>query len=294
MGQTIRRSDTELLLGRYAGRVALYFALFGLGFVFVSPLLWLVSSSLKPESQVLAYPPQWIPRPVRFINYVEVMQTFPFWRSAWNTMVIVTGTMVGHLFTCSLTAYAFARIRFPLREALFVMVLATLMIPYHVYLIPQYLLFRELDWLNSSKPLIVPFLLGQAPFYIFLMRQFFRTVPKEYDDAARIDGCGWIGIYWRILLPLSYPVLGAVAIFTFMAHWNDFLAPLIYLNEPKKQTLAIAIRTWEALRLQAGAKPASWNHIMAVSVLLTLPPMLVFFFAQRYFIQGVVMTGIKG
>ena len=140
----------------------------------------------------------------------------------------------------------------------------------------------------------MPFLLGQAPFYIFLMRQFFRTIPKEYDDAARIDGSGWLGIYWRIVLPLSYPVLGAVAIFTFMAHWNDFLAPLIYLNEPKKQTLAIAIRTWEALRLQAGAKPAAWNHIMAVSVLMTLPPMMVFFFAQRHFIQGVVLSGIKG
>ena len=282
------------MLGRHTGRALLYLALFGLGAIFIAPLLWLVSSSLKPENQVLAYPPQWIPRPVRFTNYAEVMDTFPLWRSTWNTMIIVTGTMVGHLLTCSLTAYAFARIRFPLRDALFVMVLATLMIPYHVYLIPQYLLFKELKWLNSSKPLIVPFLLGQAPFYIFLMRQFFRTIPKEYDDAARIDGCGWLGIYWRIVLPLSYPVLGAVAIFTFMAHWNDFLAPLIYLNEPKKQTLAIAIRTWEAQRLQAGAKPAAWNHIMAVSVLMTLPPMMVFFFAQRHFIQGVVLSGIKG
>ena len=294
MSHTSPKSEAGLLLGRHTGRALLYLALFGLGAIFIAPLLWLVSSSLKPESQVLAYPPQWIPRPVRFINYAEVMDTFPLWRSTWNTMIIVTGTMVGHLLTCSLTAYAFARIRFPLRDALFVMVLATLMIPYHVYLIPQYLLFKELKWLNSSKPLIVPFLLGQAPFYIFLMRQFFRTIPKEYDDAARIDGCGWLGIYWRIVLPLSYPVLGAVAIFTFMAHWNDFLAPLIYLNEPKKQTLAIAIRTWEALRLQAGAKPAAWNHIMAVSVLMTLPPMMVFFFAQRHFIQGVVLSGIKG
>ena len=294
MSHTSPKSEAGLLLGRHTGRALLYLALFGLGAIFIAPLLWLVSSSLKPENQVLAYPPQWIPRPVRFTNYAEVMDTFPFWRSTWNTMIIVTGTMVGHLLTCSLTAYAFARIRFPLRDALFVMVLATLMIPYHVYLIPQYLLFKELKWLNSSKPLIVPFLLGQAPFYIFLMRQFFRTIPKEYDDAARIDGCGWLGIYWRIVLPLSYPVLGAVAIFTFMAHWNDFLAPLIYLNEPKKQTLAIAIRTWEALRLQAGAKPAAWNHIMAVSVLMTLPPMMVFFFAQRHFIQGVVLSGIKG
>ena len=294
MSHSNPKSVVGLLLGRHTGRALLYLALFGLGAIFIAPLLWLVSSSLKPENQVLAYPPQWIPRPVRFTNYAEVMDTFPFWRSTWNTMIIVTGTMVGHLLTCSLTAYAFARIRFPLRDALFVMVLATLMIPYHVYLIPQYLLFKELKWLNSSKPLIVPFLLGQAPFYIFLMRQFFRTIPKEYDDAARIDGSGWLGIYWRIVLPLSYPVLGAVAIFTFMAHWNDFLAPLIYLNEPKKQTLAIAIRTWEALRLQAGAKPAAWNHIMAVSVLMTLPPMMVFFFAQRHFIQGVVLSGIKG
>ena len=144
MSHSSSKSVAGLLLGRHTGRALLYLALFGLGAIFIAPLLWLVSSSLKPENQVLAYPPQWIPRPVRFTNYAEVMDTFPFWRSTWNTMIIVTGTMVGHLLTCSLTAYAFARIRFPLRDALFVMVLATLMIPYHVYLIPQYLLFKEL------------------------------------------------------------------------------------------------------------------------------------------------------
>jgi ABC-type glycerol-3-phosphate transport system permease component len=140
----------------------------------------------------------------------------------------------------------------------------------------------------------VPALLGQSPFYIFLMRQFFRTIPVEYDESARIDGAGWFGIYWRIILPLSLPVLGAVGIFTFMGTWNDFLAPLIYLNEPKNQTLAIAIRTWEALRRQTGAEQAPWSHIMAVSVMIALPPMLIFFFLQRFFIQGVVVSGIKG
>ena len=298
MSRKYRRSDEGFSLGQRTGRVALYLALCGLGALVIAPLLWLVSNSLQPEGQVYAYPTQWIPRPVRFSTYAEVMDSFPFWRSTWNTMLVVTGAMVGHLFTCSLTAYAFARIRFPLRDALFVMVLATMMIPYHVYLIPRYLLFVEWNWLSSLKPLIVPHLLGQAPFYIFLMRQFFRMIPKEYDDAARIDGCGWLDIYWRIVLPLSNPVLGAVAILTFIAQWNDFLAPLLYLSmsftasDPEKQTLAVAINTW--LYLYVDAKPPSWNQIMAVSVLMTLPPTLVFFFAQRRFIQGVVMTGIKG
>jgi multiple sugar transport system permease protein len=272
----------------------LYLILAVFGIAFVVPLLWLVSGSLKHESQVAAFPPTFIPNPVLVANFPDAMAKFPFWLSAQNTLVIVVGVIVGHLLTASFTAYAFARIRFPLRDAIFVLVLSTMMIPYYAYLIPQYLLFRDLRWLDSPLPLIVPSLFGQAPFYIFLFRQFFRTIPKEYDEAARIDGCGWLDIYWRIMLPLILPALGATAIFTFMGTWNDFLAPLIYLNEPKKQTLAVAIRTWEALRQQGGAQSAPWSHILAISVLITVPPILVFFVAQRYFIQGVVVSGIKG
>ena len=210
-----------------------------------------------------------------------------------NTMTIAVAVMVGRLLSASLAAYGFSRVRFPLREVLFLLVLSTLMIPYHVTLIPQYLIFRNLGWLDTLKPLYVPAFFGGGAFYIFLLRQFFLTIPKEYDDAARIDGCGILGVFWRIILPMSLPALGTVAIFTFMATWNDFLGPLIYLNTPEKQTLAVAIMQWERSIEHAGYKH-NWNHIMAVSCLLTVPPLLVFFFAQRYFIQGIVVTGVKG
>ena len=202
--------------------------------------------------------------------------------------------MVGNLATCSFTAYIFARLRFPLRDALFVIALGTMMIPYHVYLIPQYIMFRDFGWLNSPKPLIVPSLFGLSAYFIFMLRQFFMSIPPEYDEAARIDGCGYFATYWRIILPLSLPALGTVAIFTFMGTWNDFLGPLIYLNEPKKQTIAIAIHIWNALRNQAAAQVSPRNELLAVSSMITVPPMLIFFFAQRYFIQGIVVSGVKG
>ena len=173
------------------------------------------------------------------------------------------------------------------------LVLTTLMIPYHVILIPQYLIFRDLGWLNTLKPLIVPAWFGGGAFFIFLLRQFFMTIPREYDDAARIDGCGFIQVWWHIILPMSLPALGAVAIFTFMGEWNDFLAPLIYLNTPEKQTLAIAVEQWRRSSVHTGYNH-QWNHIMAVATVVTVPPLLVFFFAQRHFIQGVVISGIKG
>jgi ABC-type glycerol-3-phosphate transport system permease component len=290
----VRRNRLKWTLGSVAGQVILYVVLLLLGVIFVLPLVWLVSSSLKHESQVFAFPPQFIPRPIVFGNYPEAISKFPFWSSARNTVVITAGVMVGHLLTCSFTAYVFARVRFPFREALFMLVLATLMIPYHVYLIPQYILFRILGWLNSPRPLIIPALLGQSPYYIFLMRQFFRTIPVEYDESARIDGCGRFAVYWRIIVPLSLPVLGVVAIFTFMSTWNDFLGPLIYLNEPRKQTLAIAIRTYAEMKGSHVLEEMKWTDLMAASSLVTLPPMLLFFILQRYFIQGVVITGIKG
>ena len=282
---------------RSLGRALLYAVLTAAGAVFFLPLFWLASSSLKIEAQVHAFPPQFIPDPIVFYNFSDALAEFPFWRSFLNTMVITAGVMVGNLFTCSLTAYAFARLRFPGRNALFVIVLGTMMIPYHVYLIPQYILFRDLGWLNTNKPLIVPFLFGQEAFFIFLLRQFFMSIPRDYDEAARIDGAGFFGTYWRVILPLSMPALGAVAIFTFMGRWNDFIGPLIYLNEPEKQTLAVAIRLWEITSRMTGVASygrARQNQILAMATLLTIPPMLVFFFAQRYFIQGIVVTGIKG
>lgn len=291
----LRNPQLRVWLRRRVSRLPIYGALILLGSIFAAPLIWLVSSSLKLESKVFTYPPEFIPNPVVFSNYPEAIARFPFWRAAGNTMVIVAANLVGNLGVVSFTAYVFARIRFPGREPLFIFtVLATLMVPYHVFLIPQYLLFRNLGWLNTFLPLTVPGLMAQSPYFIFLFRQFFRSVPREYDDAARIDGCSWFGIYWRIMLPQSLPALGVVAIFTFMGTWNDFLGPLIYLNEQAKQTLTLTVRVYEGLIAKSHVAQGSWTFLMAVSVLLTIPPVLLFFVAQRYFVQGIVVSGVKG
>jgi ABC-type glycerol-3-phosphate transport system permease component len=286
------------LQGRYLRRfgvrlLVVYLPITALALVYMAPLIWLVSSSLKPEGQVFEYPPNFIPRSFEWSNYPDALVQFPFIVSGLNTLTIVVGVLMGRLLTASLAAYGFARLRFPGRNVLFVLVLTTLMIPYHVILIPQYLIFRDLGWLNTLKPLIVPAWFGGGAFFIFLLRQFFMTIPREYDDAARIDGCGFIQVWWHIIMPMSLPALGAVAIFTFMGEWNDFLAPLIYLNTPEKQTLAIAVEQWRRSSVHTGYNH-QWNHIMAVATVVTVPPLLIFFFAQRHFIQGVVISGIKG
>lgn len=279
----------------WIGRFLLYVVVVAGAAIFLFPLFWLISSSLKPEGDIFEFPPNLWPSQFMFENYPNALANFPFFQSGFNTVLIVIGVEVGRLLSASLTAYIFARVRLPWRRPLFVLVLSTMMLPYHVTLIPQYIIFRDLGWLNSFKPLIVPSFFGGGAFFIFLLRQFFLSIPKEYDDAARIDGCGTFGIFWRIILPLSKPALGTVAIFTFMGEWNDFFAPLIYLNTPDKWTLALAIKTWE-LTQQAGLgyKPQPYNHIMAVATLITLVPMVMFFFTQRYFVQGVVVSGLKG
>jgi ABC-type glycerol-3-phosphate transport system permease component len=284
-GKQLRRFGMRLLV--------IYLPITALALVYTAPLIWLVSSSLKPEGQVFEYPPNFIPRSFEWVNYPDALVQFPFIVTGLNTLTIVVGVLVGRLLTASLAAYGFARLRFPGRNVLFVLVLTTLMIPYHVILIPQYLIFRDLGWLNTLKPLIVPAWFGGGAFFIFLLRQFFMTIPREYDDAARIDGCGFIQVWWHIIMPMSLPALGAVAIFTFMGEWNDFLAPLIYLNTPEKQTLAIAVEQWRRSSVHTGYNH-QWNHIMAVATVVTVPPLLIFFFAQRHFIQGVVISGIKG
>jgi ABC-type glycerol-3-phosphate transport system permease component len=259
------------------------------------PFIWLISSSLKTETDAFAIPPSFIPNPVQWSNYVVGLTEFPFVRSTMNTMILVVWVMLGTVLSGSLVAYGFARVRFPGRTALFILVLSTMMIPSHVTLIPQYLLFRQLEWLDSFKPLVVPSFFGGGAFYIFLLRQFFLTIPLDYDDAARIDGCGTFSVFWRIILPLSKPALGTMAIFTFMSQWNSFFEPLIYLNRFETQPLAVALTTWvQTAHGSTSMHYVPWVAIMAVSTLIALPPVMVFFFAQRHFIQGVVVSGMKG
>jgi len=284
-----------LRMQHWTSRSLLHLAVTAGAVVFLFPLFWLISSSLKPEGDIFLFPPNLWPSKFMWLNYPAALSSFPFLQTGLNTMLIVVGVEIGRLLSASLAAYAFSRVRIPGRQVLFMLVLSTMMLPYHITLIPQYIIFRDLGWLNSFKPLIVPSFFGGGAFFIFLLRQFFMTIPREYDDAARIDGCGTFGIYWRIILPLAKPALATVAIFTFMGEWNDFFAPLIYLNTPDKWTLALAIKTWELTQQSGlGYKPQPYNHIMAIATLITLVPMLMFFFTQRYFVQGVVVSGIKG
>ena len=272
-----------------------FFLLILLTIIFGFPFIWLVSSSLKREADAFKMPPQIIPNPIEWSNYAAGLTQFPFLRSMRNTMILVVGVMIGSVLSSSLVGYGFARLRFPGRDFLFVLVLSTMMIPAHITLIPQFLIFRALGWLDSFKPLIIPSFFGGRAFYIFLLRQFFMTVPLDYDDSARIDGCGTFGIFWRIILPLAKPALGTMAIFTFMAQWNAFFQPLIYLNRYETQPLAVALTTWvQTAHGSTSMFYVPWVQIMAVSTLVTLPPIAVFFFAQRYFIQGVVVSGMKG
>lgn len=252
------------------------------------PFLWMLSTALKSLDQIYAYPPVWVPQPLRWGNFPEALTTLPFPLFLRNTLLIAVGVITGEIISNTLVAYGFARLRFPGRDILFIMVIATTMIPWMVTLVPVFLLFHRLGWVNTFLPLIVPAYFG-SPFYIFLLRQFFRTIPPELSDAAKIDGCNELVIFTRIILPLSGPVLAAVVIFAFQGVWNDFMRPLIFLNDMNLKTLALGLHDFKALE-GMGTK---WNLLMAASTLMVLPVVLLFASSQRYFIQGVTMSGIK-
>jgi ABC-type glycerol-3-phosphate transport system permease component len=277
-----RRSSQQLLKN-----LALYpLTLIGAA-IMLTPLLWLLSSSLKSTNLIFIFPPQWIPNPVRFANYGDVFRAIPFAQFTLNTVIVTGLALLGQLLTASLVAFGFARLRFPGRDLLFLVLLGTIMIPYHITLIPTFVLFRLLGWLDTWLPLIVPYWFGGGAFFIFLLRQFFMRLPLELDDAAYIDGATIFGVYWRIILPQAKPALGVVAVFSFLNHWNDFFGPLIYLNSVEKYTLAIGINLFRSFQT------TEWNLLMAASVMITLPCILLYALAQRFFIQGVVFTGLK-
>ena len=275
------------------------------GFAVLIPFFWMVSSSLKPDWEIFQIPPTWIPDDPLWQNYAIVLtgnrpdeegsragQGWSFMRFVWNSAYVTAWVMVGRLLTASVAAYGFARLRFPGRNALFIIMLATMMVPSHVTMIPVYIIFKTLQTLDSYWPLVLPVWFGGGAFFIFLLRQFINSIPPDYDDAARIDGCGWFGVYWRIILPMMKPALGAVAIFSFMSTWNDFMGPLIYISTMHKYTVAIGLHFFRSIASPA-ARPL-WNLTMAASVVAMVPPLLLFFFAQRYYIQGIVVSGIKG
>ncbi|MBN1311478.1 MAG: carbohydrate ABC transporter permease [Anaerolineae bacterium] len=257
----------------------------------IAPFAFMISSSLKTETQVFQFPIQWIPEPTRWMNYVEALTNKPFFLYFKNTMVIVIFNQIAILLTASLVGYGFARIDFPGRDIWFAIALATIMLPFYVTMVPQFILFSRLGWMDTNLPLIVPYFFGGGAFNVFLFRQFFRSIPEDLSDAARIDGCSEFGIYWRIFVPLSVPVFITVSIFTFMFSWNDFIGPLLYINSPENFTVALGLAQYRSM---LGVGRTRWDLLMAASVAMTAPIVILFFILQRYFIKGVVMSGIKG
>jgi ABC-type glycerol-3-phosphate transport system permease component len=253
------------------------------------PLAWMLSTSLKPPHQVTKFPPIWIPNPVMFSNYVRAVTIFPipFWVFIRNSLFLSLSNVVGSVVSNSIVAFAFARLRFRGSRVLFFVVLSTMMLPQQVTMIPLFILFSKLGWVNSYKPLIIPQFFCNA-YFIFLMRQFYATIPKELDDAAKIDGCSILGLFFRIMLPLAKPAIGIMAIFEFSGSWNWFLWPLIYLSKMEMYPLAIALQQLRA------AHGVLWSELMVVSFIAMLPPLVLFFIAQKSYIQGIVITGIKG
>jgi multiple sugar transport system permease protein len=272
----------------YVVRTIQYAVMVLLSCIFMIPLVWIVSTSLKQQGQVFAYPPVWIPNPIQWSNYPEALQRAPLLRWLGNTASITLIAMVGNVLTSSFVAFGFARLRFPGRNVLFILLLSTMMLPEVVTIIPRFMLFKTLGWLDTILPMVVPPFFGGGAFNIFLVRQFYLTIPQDYDEAARIDGASNFAIWWRVVVPLSIPVLTAIGIFSFVAHWNDFLHPLLYLFSEDKKTLALGLRAF------INPYDASWHISMAASMFLVIPIMILFFVGQRYFIKGVVMTGIAG
>lgn len=257
--------------------------------VIMVPFYWMISTSLKAQGNLYLYPPQWIPSPIVWSNFKEVWDAVPFARFAFNTSVIVALVMTGTLLSCSFSAYGFARLHAPGRDAIFLVVLATMMLPGAVTLVPTYIAFNTLGWTNSILPLTVPSFFG-APFYIFLLRQFYLSIPKDLEESGRIDGASAFRIWWDLMLPLTKPALATVAVFTFFATYNDFFGPLIYLNDQEKHTIAVGLSYFTGSR-NVGPQ---MHLLMAMTLLATLPTLIVFLFAQRYFVQSIVTSGVKG
>ncbi len=269
-------------------KVAAIYAILLLGAVLVFfPFAWTISTSLKTEQQTLAYPPTWVPDPVQWENYPEALTARPFGRYYVNTTIITTLSVIGQVLSSAVVAYGFARFRFPGRGFLFLVLLSTLMIPFHMLIIPRFILFKYLGWLDTFLPLIVPNFFGGA-FSIFLLRQYFLTIPLDLDEAAKMDGANAFQIFMSIILPLARPALGAVAVFEFVSTWNDFLGPLIYLSSDRNYTVSIGLAAFRNDYFTA------WHLFMAASAVAMLAPLVVFFLAQKYFISGVALTGSGG
>lgn len=277
------------------GKRAVTYLLLVLGSVlFITPFLFALSSSLKKLDAVYAYPPSLIPSPPQWSNYAKAVSVLPFGQFMMNSTLLTLTSVAGQLLSGTMVAYSFARLRWPGRDVMFLVLLSSMMLPGQVTMIPTFIMWTHLrditgmDWVGTYKPLLVPAFMGGAPVYIFLMRQFFKGIPVELEEAARIDGCNTLQILWRVILPLSRPVLTTVAVLAFIAHWHDFMGPLIYLDRVDTYTLQLGLRMFQTVN------GGFTHYLMAASILVLLPVLVLFFVAQRQLVQGIALTGIKG
>ena len=277
---------------REAKLTLLHLALLSGSALFLVPFVWLVVTSIKTDAQIAVYPPVWVPHPALWRNYPDALQFLPPGSgygllNLGNTLIIATMSVLGTVLSSSFVAYGFARMRWPGKDWLFGVLLATMMLPDAVTMMPRFLIFRELHWIDTLLPLWVPSFFASA-FSVFLLRQFFMGIPQELEDAAKIDGCGPFTTWWRVMMPLVKPALAAVTIMTFLGAWKDFLGPLIYISSPEKMPLSYVLQLYNAAH---GGEP---GLLMAATTLVVLPVIVLFFFTQRYFIEGVSFTGLGG
>jgi multiple sugar transport system permease protein len=273
----VRRVSSEILKHVLIG---------GVGLLFLFPFVWLVLTSLKSAGEIIAIPATFFPKVWHWSNYARAVQEIPFFKYMGNTVIIFAGKAVGAVLSCSLAAYGFSMIKWPGRDTIFYLVLATMMLPFQVTMIPLYIVFSKLGWIGTFLPLIVPSWFGYA-FSIFLFRQFFLTIPKELAEASRVDGCSEPRIYWQIILPLAKPAIASVILFEFMWTWNDFMGPLLYLSKEANWTLSLGLLQFRS------DKETAWELLMAASTLMVLPAIILYFFGQKNFIQGIATTGFK-
>ena len=269
-------------------RAGISYAVLGIGSIsFIMPFIWMLTTSVKSAEQIYSYPIQWFPSPVLWQTYVELFQEGPFFRYIVNTVILATFGVVFSLIGSSIAAYAFARLRFPGRDVMFFIMLATVMIPSWVTLIPSFILFGKIGWLDTYLPILVPALFA-TPFNTFLLRQFFMSIPQELEDAAKVDGAGTLKCFLLVVIPLAKPALIIVALFAFLSYWNEFLGPLIYLSSDEKFPISLGIMNF------AGEQSQNYALMMAAATVALAPCVILFFIAQRWFVQGIVITGVKG
>ncbi len=256
--------------------------------IFFFPFFWMLSTAFKSPAQIFAIPMRWLPNPIHWQNFPIMWELISFQTPLLNSIIITGGSLLGILISGPLVAFGFARLDFKGKDFLFIVLLGTIMLPRQITIIPLYIIYRHLNWIDTFKPFIIPAFFGGGAFNIFLLRQFFMTIPFELEDSARIDGCSTLGIFWRIFIPLSKPVLAAVGIFSFVGVWNDYFRPLIFLSSAEKIPLTVALALFKDV--QGGLE---YNMVMAAALVATVPCIVIFLAAQKYFVEGIALTGIK-